>query len=265
MIVKDLTKFQSDEGKVSFINVIQATLKHGLSWGRNREYQEDFITSIQNILDDKNVMLRSLTLPGEEDPIPLVLVSPTGLTVINPQNIDGVFQARDDTWNAIDRVGELVPVDPNPIQKTQSYAAAVERHLERENFRHVPLESVLAFVSASTHVDSKHPAVRILPFDAIKNFARQVNASELILDIREKEQLVHILSEGHSPQQVTSDLEEEALPVSPSAQQPKIVQNLNNVTGKLNFSKRQWILLASMLVVQIFLLIVFIFLVILSS
>ena len=268
MIVKDLTEFQSEDGKVSLIGLLRAVMKHGFSWKRGRDYQEEFINSIQNILSDKCIILRSLTLPGEENPVPLILISPAGLAVINPRSIEGVYQARDNMWNAIDRAGDLIPSDPNLVQETQSYASAVQKHLETHDFQDVPLESVLAFVSAGTHVDVKHPAVRVLPFDAIKNFARQIGAAEMILDNREKNQLVELLSEPHSPSYSTPYPDQEYSP-APSSQvadiSSKVPKSLNKLAKTLNFSKRQWILLGAILIVQVLLLVVFIFLVLLTA
>ncbi|MEA2007790.1 MAG: hypothetical protein U9O54_01610 [Chloroflexota bacterium] len=267
MIVKDLTEFQSEDGKISFVGVLRATTKHGFSWKRKRGYQEDFLSSIQNLLDNKCVVLRSLTLPREENPIPLVLISSLGLSVINPQKMEGVFQARDDTWNAIDRTGNLVAAEPNLVQETQSYAGAVQGYLKSHNVQDVPVESVLAFVSAGTHVDTKHSVVRVLSFDAIKNFARKISASQLILDQKEKEQLVQLLSKPRPPSYSTPYPEREDSPSSASAPrvdaaQSKTLESLNKITKKLNFSKRQWLLLGGMLLFQVILLIIFILIII---
>ncbi len=274
MIVKDLTEFQSEDGKISFIEVIRATMKHGLSWKRNRAYQEDFIDSIQNILDDKCVILRSVMLPREERPIPLVLVSPAGIAVINPQRKEGVFQARDDTWSTIDGAGNLIPATPNLVQDSQFYAAAVQRYLQRHDLQDVPLESVLAFVSAGTHVDTKHPVVRVLSFDAIKNFARQISTSQLILDLKEKEHLIQLLSEPRLPSRAAPLPEFEdsqfldTVPISAlqtDTAQFKTPSSVDNIVKKLNFSKRQWLLLGGILIAEVIILVVFIFMVILAS
>ena len=171
MIIKDLTEFQSSEGKIPFTGQISAILKFGFSWRKERENQENIIRVIEDILSDECVLLRSVILPKEEKPIPLVLISPSGLTVLNPKNLTGTFQAKDDTWREMDRVGDLVTVEPNPIRETLSYTRTIKKYLEEHNLQNIPVDSVLAFTSTAIHVDSRHSTVRVLLSDAIKNFA----------------------------------------------------------------------------------------------
>jgi len=260
MLIKDLTEFQSPEGTVPFTAQISAALKYGLSWKKEREDQADFISLIKDILNDECLLLRSVKLPQEEKPIPLVLVTPSGLTVINPKNLTGTYQAQDDMWRELNRTGSLASTASNPIRETLSYTNAIRKYFKRHKLQDLPLKSVLAFTSTAIHVDTKHPAVRILLSDAIKNFARQVGASQPVFSREEKMQLAQLLIKPRPPSYSTPYPEREDSPPAPAAP-PQAIQRLNTISKTLNFSKRQWILLGLILGFQILLLIVFIVLV----
>jgi len=260
MIIKDLTEFQSSEGKVTFTGKISAILKYGFSWRKERENQENIIRVIEDIIGNECILLRSVKLPNEEKLIPLVLISPSGLTVLNPKNLTGTFQAKDDTWREMDRVGDLVSVEPNPIRETLSYTRAIQKYFEEHNLKDIPFESVLAFNSTAIHVDSRDSAVRVLLSDAIKNFAHQVEAYSPNLSRQEKKRCAQLLIKPRSPSYSPPSPQREYSPQSPAAS-PKAIQGLNSILKMLKFSKRQWILLGFFLSAEILLLIFFIFLV----
>ncbi len=260
MIIKDLSEFKTPEGTIPFTAQISAMLKYGFSWKKERENQENFISMIEDILNNECLLLRSVILPAREKPIPLVLITPAGLAIINPQSFTGTYQARSNVWSKLDRIGNLTPVEPNPIRETLSCTNAIRKYLEQHDHQDIPLESVLALTSMGAHVDTKHPSVRILPIDAIKNFARQIEASKPILSREEIAQFAKLITKPRPPSYSTPYPEREDSPQPPAAP-PKAVQGLNSITKTLNFSKRQWILLGVILAVQILLLIVFILMV----
>mgnify|MGYP006300933645 CR=1 FL=1 len=264
MIVKDLTEFQNEKGNVTFVEQVRAIFEHGFSWRKAQKDQETFITMIESILSDDCFLLRNVKLPGVEKPIPLVLIAPAGISVINPQSIEGTYQAKEDVLLSLDSKGDLVPESYNPLRETLSYTNALRTYFERHNHEDLPLSGVLALTSAAAHVDSKRSSVRILPVDAIQNFAREIGASRSVFSREEKIQYIKLLVQPRPPAHSTPYPEREDSPPSP-ADTSEIVRRLNAISENLNFSKRQWIFLGVFLVAEVLVLIAFIILILITS
>ncbi|MBS1250046.1 MAG: hypothetical protein MAG431_01635 [Chloroflexi bacterium] len=256
MITKNLTEFQNSEGTVSFMGQLRSMMKHGFSWRKEQENQEKLIGIIETMLNNECLLLRNVSIPKVEKPIPLILLTPAGIMLINPKYFSGTFEVRDDVWRELSGK-DLVPTRPNPIREVVFYANALLHYFEGHALEDVPLERVVVLTSMGAHVKTKHPAVRIIPFDALKNFAREIGTSEPILSREEIIEFAKLLAKPRPPSYSTPYPEREDSPQLPDTS-PKVVQDLEATIQKLNFNKRQWIILGIILAGQVLLVVAFI-------
>jgi hypothetical protein len=263
MKIRDLTKFQDEEGNVNLPQKIQAIFQHGFKWRQERENQELFIEAIDDILNEKARLFRSARLSARRDPIPIILLTPSSINVINPKRMEGVFQARDTGWMEMDHKGNLSPAKSNPVRETLVHTKLLESYLHAHGYEDLPVEGVLAFLSAGVHVDTKHPAVRILHSDAVRNFARQIAMGEPQINLKERDHITELIVEPRPPARDRQEqAEAQTPPSSPTSEPSRVEQGLQGLAQTFDFSRRQWILLGSMVLVEILILITFIFLVI---
>lgn len=264
MKIRDLTKYQDEEGNIKLPQQIQAMLEYGFRWRNERENQQKFIDLIDDILDEKVRVFRSAQISPKRDPIPLIIITPSGISVVNPKSIEGVYQARDTSWAEMDNKGSLIPAKPNLIRETLLYMKTLQGYLKAHRYENLPIEGVLAFLSPGLHVDTKHPAVRILHSDAIRNFARQIAIGEPILDLRERETITDLIVDPHPPAHYIPPSRPEPEP-DPPPEPSQLEQQLTDAGRKLNFSRRQWILLGMLVFAEILVLAAFIALVVIQN
>jgi hypothetical protein len=131
-----------------------------------------------------------------------------------------------------------------------------------------PPESAILFLDAGAHVDMQHPAVRIVQTDSLERFAAGLLKPDVYIDPEKLRRVVDGLtnpaSEPEMPGQAAfADLDARDLPPAEpglpsrlpqvSSQEPEFIQRIAKKTA---FTRRQWILLAGLLVVNIMILIV---------
>ena len=97
----DLTPYQADSPVTSVLKMIQGTLTHGWSWYQTRQSQEELIPSLDSVFSDECVLLRNVNLPKAGQPIPLILITPAGIVVINPKNKKGFFREERKKWEVM--------------------------------------------------------------------------------------------------------------------------------------------------------------------
>ena len=98
MKIRDLTKYQDEEGQVKITHQIQAMLEYGFKWRKERENQQDFIDLIDDILDEKVRIFRSAQISPRRDPIPIIIITPSGISVVNPKNIEATLSKNAGSW-----------------------------------------------------------------------------------------------------------------------------------------------------------------------
>lgn len=242
--------------------------------------QDAAIAVLKKLLDNQFMLLRNVTLEGPDVPIPLILVGPPGVRVIYASNTKGVFRARDDVWEQLqDRTQQWTPGRPNLMARTTLMARAVNTYLERRDFPVPEIEPVLFFANPGVHVDASRPAVRIVLADALDRFAGGLVQSPDVLDSRAVQKVVDLLLpkqaeedqpvEANEVRDAFSFQDQEARP-APRPEPKKIEQKprpnaASKVVSKINFSRRQWMLLGFMLVFNILVLIAFVLVILFTA
>jgi hypothetical protein len=88
------------------------------------------ISTLEKVLDNRYFLLHNLSLAEQEMPIPLILVGPPGVKVISPVALRGVYRARVDEWEQLDKQHQSYKAAvPNLVIQANKWQA-VEEHLK---------------------------------------------------------------------------------------------------------------------------------------
>lgn len=261
MKVIDNPNTESRDSSSSQLGGVLSSLKFGHSWAEDMKAQETVIAAFGRMLDNSYMMLRNVTLDGLEIPIPLVLVGPPGLSVIYPSASRGIFRASEETWEKLqDRQKGFKLAQPNIINRVRLMAQAVSAFLADRDCSSLEVEPVIMFTDPGTHVETNHPAARIVHSDGLDRFIAGLFQSRTMLSKPDINKIANLLlgptrliaeTEVVAPEDVFSFVEQQP-PSGPTFtdQLPRgegVVKSIN----KVPFSKKQWLVLGLLIVVNI--------------
>ena len=195
MKIVDKTPLVNEKGELGFVERVQGMLKFGFNWPNELAAQSVIITFFEKQLGKGYTLIRNLTLGESGIMIPMVLLGPTGIQVIQVTYLRGRYQAKGDSWN-IESGNDYKPAPINLIQRTSRMARALQAFIERQGVR-IPVEvdAVLIAGDPGLHIESERPAIKVMMIDGIKPFvsglstARPVMSPEAVFDMTE-----HILN-----------------------------------------------------------------------
>jgi len=262
----DLSKFQDESGGTNILKTIQGVLSYGWSWQQSRKSQEELAEILETVLGNDCVLLRDVNIPKVGRPIPLVLITPAMLLVINPKTQQGFFRAEGKRWEELGRDDEYRLAPTNLIRETWLYQKTIEGYLKQHNFSAPTDRGVMIFVSPETVVESIRPRVRVIQADGIRNFARELAISKPVFSDMDFRSAVKLLTDPRLPdktkkKKVAPELLE---PVETELDETMAIvdENINKVTRKINFTRREWVVVALLVVGVIVVLIALIMMVI---
>jgi hypothetical protein len=144
----------------------QALLPIHLSKDAAKISHEIVIQHLKVNTTGKYILLYNILLEPLNEPIPMILIGPTGVMVINPTPIKGIFKAKEDYWYELKKQDrKYQPSRPNWVFSTYQMTRVVKNKLEAAGLEGVDVQSVLLFTSHGTHVESIRPSVRIVLAD----------------------------------------------------------------------------------------------------
>jgi hypothetical protein len=269
----DLAKQKGEEDK----RIKVSRLK--LPFSKEEEKPEDLVVdSFGKVLGHQFFMLRNATLEGIEIPIPLILVGPSGVWVIVASSTKGVFLAEDRKWQKLDDgTRRYRDADPNLLTRAVIMSAAVEEQLIRQEVGSIDIKPILALTDPGVHVDASHPAARIVLADAIDRFAVKVARSPAILERDGVQAIVDAMGRLEEDDGIDfSKLRDEfsymeEKPVKKSAQispfadlgrgEPEFA---GRIADRFPFSRRQWVILSVLLIVNLVILVALVLVVLFS-
>ena len=267
--------FSSKAATPGKLDEVLSPLKLGRALTPEMEAQEAVIASLERALDNRYVMLRNITLEGLDVPIPLVLIGPPGVSVINPSPARGVFRVKGDVWEQMDSRQELYrSSSPNLVTRTELMAQAVQTFLEGRLPSEAQVEAVLYFSDPGIHVDAVRPVVRIVQVDGMERFLAGLLQTPIYMEKEDVSKIADLFvksmgiiereSSPYPERDAFSFRDEEIARETLIDRLPRgegVVRNLN----KIPFSGRQWFLLGCMGVVDIIILVAFVILVLMTS
>ena len=211
-------------------------------------------------LDNRYIMLRNLQLEKSGQIFPPILVGPAGLAVLNISNEQGFFRIRENSWWKMNKSSHRYdPAKPNLVKQSQEYAQKLGSILDVHGKSHPEVTPLLILANPGVHIESSNPAIRIVLVDGIDNLISTLLNSEEIIAPNTINTLADSLAVMADPEKAIpmgegedffgKDLyvpEKKAPPKMPSISLPSDMP-LPEVDKKLQFSKKQWIILGVLL------------------
>ncbi|MCX7756692.1 MAG: NERD domain-containing protein [Anaerolineales bacterium] len=200
----DKTPYRSESGEISIFNRVQGMLKYGMTWYNRVKAQDAVAAILGRQLGGQFVLLQNIILPGTEIDLPLVLLGPPGVYLINALHEQGVYLVRDDEWGTL--TGEtFVPARINQVKRAMTMAKVLQVYLDRMGYKGFLVEPVVMSPDPKLHIDSTRPAARVVMSDAIDRFALNLLQSRAIFDMNTVLDLEHLLLTGQSRQQAMAE------------------------------------------------------------
>jgi hypothetical protein len=194
----DKTPFQDNSGQISFVNRIQGTLKFGLSWYANLDAQKKVIPVLNKVLEKGYTLVRNQQLGASEIVIPLILIGPAGIYMIEVTPLKGFYRARGNEWGALAN-GKFQPVSLNILVRTERLAKVLQLFYERQGIKLPgPIEPVLLAADPGMHIESVRPTVRVVMSDAIERFAASLLTARPVYNTQSAGEMVERLINPHS-------------------------------------------------------------------
>ena len=260
----DLSKYSSESGLGRMVKSLQGALSFGYSWQQSRKNQEELVEILGSVLGNECVLLRDVNIPKVNRPIPLVLITPAQVMAINPKSQKGFFRAEGKFWGELGRNDEYRPAPINLIRETWLYQKTIEGYFKQHNFTAPMGRGVMIFVSPETVVESIRPRVRIIQADGIKNFARELSIEKPVLSNVDFKAAVNLLTHPKLPtksQQKKEPPIELMEPAPLSEPIAKVDQEITKAARKINFTRKEWIIIGVLSALLIIVLIILITLV----
>ncbi len=264
---------QADNSLLKTVSGVQKFVGSALNIKTEEQAQEAVINSLSKVLNNRFALLRNVPLGDLDAPIPIILIGPPGVVVINCSFLKGIFRAKNDVLLEMNNNKAFEPVRPNLITRTLLMTKAVEDFLNSRGFKVPEVHGILHFSDPGTHVDSSHPAVRILLMDGVDRFTSSLLQSRVFHSREEIEAMVAAIStppaqpvsaEAASADKSASGLRS-ALSNKISPEEAALTKRLNIFSEKFPLSTRQWVLLGVMAVMEVFILIGFIVLIMVTT
>jgi hypothetical protein len=212
MKIVDKTPLVNEKGELGLVERIQGMLKFGFNWPNELAVQRVIVTFFERQLAKGYTLIRNLTLGESGIMIPIILLGPTGIQVIQVTYLKGRYQAKGESWN-IESGNDYKPAPINLIQRTSHMARALQKYIERQGVKvPVNIDPVLIAGDPGLHIESERPAIKVMMIDGIKPFvsglatARPVMSPETAFDLTE-----HILNPRPPKRE----------PVAPPASEPE--------------------------------------------
>lgn len=200
MEIADRTPFRNESGVIDIFGRIQGTLKFGLNWYPRLQAQNIVIAVLDKVLGSNFILLRNITLPDTDIDLPMVLIGPPGLYLINVTNERGVYRARDDEWGTM--AGEkFVPASINLVQRTVKLGRVLQIYLDRAGYKDVLIvDPILMAANPGMHIESVRPTARIVMSDALERFAISMNQARPIMNTKVTSEIAQVIVNGPKKQ-----------------------------------------------------------------
>jgi hypothetical protein len=288
----ECSPFRDEQGQISLEQRVRGTLQHGLSWYGEMQAIDGAVRKLSKVLGEEHVALTSVPIPRTAITVPLLILGPQGVRVFLPTSIQGVFRAKGDEWLKFGggTSRRFTEAKPNLQWKVLEMAQSVLNYLRTTGFGLPEVEAVLIFTNPRTHVESSNSPARIVLADAIERFATNLLQFQPIMDQEDIRDLVRTITNP-----VDEEAEVKEAPAPPprakprparpidlpepsrvdsealiqgesSALSPRQQRSLSRIRPKrFPFTRKQWILLGMMAILDLLVVGIFAILVLADS
>lgn len=192
MKIIDKTPLLDEKGNLGFTQRVQGMLQFGLNWPKELEAQKAIISFFDRQLEKGYTLIRNMPLGSSGIVVPIILLGPAGIYVIDVTTLRGRYEAKGDAWN-VEAGDQYKPAPVNLIQRTTRMARALQAYIERQGVKlAVSIEPVLIAGDPGLHIESVRPAIKVMMIDGIKSFVSGLIASkpmvraEFVLDYTDR-------------------------------------------------------------------------------
>ena len=192
MKIIDKTPLLDEKGNLAFTQRVQGMLQFGFNWPKELEAQKAIVSYFERQLEKGYTLIRNMPLGASGIVIPVILLGPTGIYVIEVSHLRGRYEAKGDSWN-VEAGNQYKPAPVNLIQQTVRMARALQVYIERQGVKlAVPIEPVLIAGDPGLHIESERPAIKVMMIDGIKAFVsglvngKPVLRADFVLDYTER-------------------------------------------------------------------------------
>jgi len=223
MKIIDKTPLLNEKGELGFMQRLQGMMEYGFNWPNELQAQKAIVNYFERQLEKGYTLIRNLALGKSGITVPIILLGPTGIHVINLAYLKGRYEARGEEWNVASGDG-YKPAQENLIHETLRMAKAVRAFIERQGVQ-VPLEvePVLIGGDPGLHIESVKPAIRVLMIDGVKSYVANLLTAQPVLRAESVYEFTERLVNPHPPRKTpttaaaSTQLEPAAAEVNPVA------------------------------------------------
>ena len=191
MKIIDKTPLVDENGKLGVMQSMQGMLRFGFNWPGQLEAQKAIVTYFDRQLEKGYTLIRNYTLGQSGIMVPIILLGPTGIYVIQIAIERGRYQVNGNEWN-VESGDSYKPAPVNLIQHTMRMANAVKVYIERQGVKvPVPIEPLLIAGDPGLHIESVRPAMKALMIDGIKSYVSNLAAGRAVIS----NEMIHELTE----------------------------------------------------------------------
>ena len=233
MKIADRTPYRKENGQIDPWGRIHGTLKYGLTWFARLQAQDIVIAALDKVLDPQFVLLRNITLHDTDIDLPMVLIGPPGVYLINAVHERGVYRARDDEWGPI--AGDsIVPASVNQIQRAMKLGRVLQIYLDRAGYKgNVVVEPILMAADPGMHIESIRPNARVVMSDALERFAISLNQAPHAFSTKMITELAKVIMVGPRKQAPEPDPFQNAAPFALTEDLPSPSQTPGTETSEM--------------------------------
>ncbi len=135
---------------------------------------ERFINYLNSALDNRFHLLSNVVLETPSEPIPYILLGPTGLWLINIFPHRGVFKITASEWLQLDeKSGRSKPLTPSPADILLNQVAMLNSYLSDYLIPPSIIEPLIFFSHPGAHVTLSQSNVKTVMMDAINRIRIQ--------------------------------------------------------------------------------------------
>ncbi len=288
----ECSPYRDDQGQINLEQRIRGTLQNGLSWYGEMQAIDTAVRRLDRVLGDEHIALTSVPIPGRGFTVPLLIISPQGVRAVLPTAVQGVFRAKGDEWLKFGggTSRKFTEAKPNLQMKVLELSQTVLSYLRNYGFGLPEVEGVLIFTNPRTHVETSNTPARIVLADAVQRFGANLLQFQAIMDRDDVRDIVEALTHPvDAPVEAEAEVEPQPRPQprparpidlpEPSrvdsealihgeaaALSPRQQRSLRSLRGKrFGFSRKQWIVLGLMALLDILVIGIFAILVLSDS
>jgi hypothetical protein len=191
--------FGAQGSTIPFIDRIRALWRFGLSWDRDMQAQQVLIQQLEDLLDNSYTLISNVPVPGFSIPVPLVLVSKTGVQTFCATAITGIFSYKNEQWYKLDEQKEQYrPSRPNIVRRTSIMSRAIIEYLKKKGIYVDEREPVLYFSKPGVHIDVDESQVNLVLSDGVNRLVGSFIGEDVALDAMEMQRITDILIKSES-------------------------------------------------------------------